>query len=198
MLEMKNDGGGFHLQVWCMDRIILGVTQFNMWRILHKLLFLVERLVWAWICQRTALYTLCPDLQSWPSFDLRPRCQIRDDSSNTRVDHHSRRDTHKQNFRDIELRPAVWPAGFRGWGLSFPCGQSQHNSSKESKNHCGTFMASWSHGDCTLKRAKHTVFWYNVGTLWRSHITAVSALTCFDFQHAKHVFLILSQFRSVL
>ncbi len=139
MLEMKYGGGGFHLQVWCMDQIILGVTQ-------HKLFLQVERLDIAWICQRTALYTLCPDLLSWPSFDLRPRCQIRDDSSNTRVDHHSRRDTHKQNFRDIELRLAVWPAGFRArWPLS-PCGQSQHNSSTEIQKppwDLHSFLVTW-------------------------------------------------------
>ncbi len=155
-----------------------------------------ERLDRMWICQRTALYTLCPDLLSRPSFDLRLRCQIRDDSSNTRVDHHSRRDTHKQNFRDIELRLAVWPADFRArWPLS-PCGQSQYKSKKKKKKlwDLHSFLVTRSHGDCTLKQAKHGLLkCRNDGTLWRSHITAVSAPTCFDFQHAKHIFLILSQ-----
>lgn len=44
MLEMMDDGG-FHLQFWCMDQIILGVTQYNLWCILHKLFLQVERLV---------------------------------------------------------------------------------------------------------------------------------------------------------
>jgi len=51
------------------------------------------------------------------------------------------------------------------------------------------------HIDVTLKLAKHRLLMCRDDcTLLRSHITAVSALTCFDFQHGLHIFLVLSQF----